>query len=201
VPAQNAEVNEYGRKIRLPYTSDQVKSAPSFDSQDDINAESEYTISSHFGLGTARRSDDGLRAPGRTRETKDDTRVELKEEEVKVGKREVEYGGVRLRKIIRTETVNQPVELQREEVVIERVPLDKTATSGEIGDVSEKEIYIPLRREEAVVEKSVHAREEVRVGKRKESEQDNVTETVRREDVEIEREGGARKTDTKRRTR
>ena len=40
----------------------------------------------------------------------------------KVGKREVEYGGVRLRKVVKTEVVNQPVELTREEIVIERVP-------------------------------------------------------------------------------
>lgn len=190
VPAHSAEVTEISRKIRLPYSAEQVKSAPSFDSQADINADSEYTISSHFGLPTERaRPDDGIQPPTRG---KNDARMELKQEELKVGKREVEYGGIRLRKIVRTETVNQPVELQREEVVIERVPLDSTKSPTGSAEFSDEEIYIPLRREEAVVEKSVRAREEVRVGKRRETEQEHVTESVRREDVEIEQQGDAR---------
>src|SRR4051812_27790295 len=46
--------------------------------------------------------------------------IPLYEESLNVGKREVEAGAVRLRKIVRTETVNQPVELRHEEVVIDR---------------------------------------------------------------------------------
>jgi uncharacterized protein (TIGR02271 family) len=187
VPAQAAQVNEAGRKIKLPYTAEQVKNAPSFDSQDDITTESEYTISSHFGLNLdqPRRSDDGV-AP-LTRPT-DEARIKLKEEELKVGKREVEYGGVRLRKIVRTETVNQPVELKREEIVVERVPVESSESTRDDSDFSDEEIYIPLRREEAVVEKTARTREEVRLGKRTETENETVSDTVRREDVEIQRD-------------
>ena len=115
--------------------------------------------------------------------------MKLSAEELKVGKREVEYGGIRLRKIIRTEVVNQPVELQREEIIVERVP-----AGGEASDAKfeESEIYIPLRREEPVVEKTVVSKEEVRVGKRKETEQRDVSETLRREEVQIENEGQAK---------
>lgn len=199
VPAHTAQVSEIHRKIRLPYSSDQVKSAPTFDSQDDITAESEYTISSHFGLGQQRREnlDDGVRPLDRSR---DEARVQLKQEELKVGKREVEYGGVRLRKIVRTETVNQPVELKREEIVVERRPVEGSVARDN-ADFSDEEIYIPLRREEAVVEKSVHAREEVRVGKRSETERQNVSGTVRREDVEIDQSGQAVKGDVSRKSR
>jgi uncharacterized protein (TIGR02271 family) len=191
VPAQAAEVNERARKIRLPYTADQIRSGPSFDSQSDITTESEFTISSHFGL-PPRRQDDGLAPRARAQ---GDARVELKSEDVKVGKREVEYGGIRLRKIVRTETVNQPVELSREEVVIERVPLEGRDVAQE-GSFAEEEVYVPLRREEPVVEKTVRAREEVRVGKRTETEHRDVRESVRREDVEIEREGAVRNSDS-----
>jgi uncharacterized protein (TIGR02271 family) len=112
----------------------------------------------------------------------------LNEESVEVGKREVEAGGVRLRKIIRTETVNQPVELQREEIVVERVPASERTPSRTDVAFREEEIYIPLRREEPVVEKTTRATEEVRVGKKRESERRDISETVRREDVDIQRQ-------------
>jgi uncharacterized protein (TIGR02271 family) len=191
VPAQAAQVNEAKRHIKLPYTAEQVKNAPAFDSQDDITSESEYTISSHFGLNTEppRRSDDGVAPLARPR---DEARVQLKEEELKVGKREVEYGGVRLRKIVRTETVNQPVELKREEIVVERVPVESGAVAGDVSDFGDEEIYVPLRREEAVVEKTTRVREEVRLGKRTETENETVSDTIRREDVEIDRNADAK---------
>ncbi len=196
VPADQAQVNEEKRRIRLPYTADQVKNAPSFDSQDDITEESEFTIASHFGTprrferGEASRAGrDEIQEARPRAETAmagtEETNIPLKEETLKVGKREVEYGGVRLRKIIRTETVNQPVELSREEIVIERVPASGEPQAGEM-KFDEKEIYIPLRREEPVVEKTTRTREEIHVGKRRETEQENVQGEVRREDVEIE---------------
>ena len=64
---------------------------------------------------------------------------------------------------------------------------------GRTGDESftEKEIYIPHRREEAVIEKAVRTTEEIRVGKSRETDPRDVSETIRREDVEIEKPGGA----------
>jgi uncharacterized protein (TIGR02271 family) len=185
VPAEAAQVNERDQRIRLPYTAEQIKNAPSFDSQDDITEQSDFTISCHFGT-KPRWAREEPRASTAPRESVKDANIKLKQEELKVGKREVEYGGVRLRKIVRTEVVNQPVELSREEIVIERVPLSggqATTSDTQFGD---EEIYIPLRREEAVVEKTTRAREEVRVGKRRETEQETIHEEIRHEDVEIE---------------
>jgi len=110
---------------------------------------------------------------------------------LKVGKREVEAGGVRLRKVVRREIVNQPVELRREEIVIERVPSGKAA-APQSGAFEAGEFYIPLRREEVVIEKEARVREEVRVRKETQSERQQVSEEVRREDVEIESSGEAR---------
>src|SRR5437588_5149152 len=56
--------------------------------------------------------------------------IPLYEETVNVGKREVETGAVRLRKVVRTETVNQPVQLRHEEIVIDREPANG-APSGQ----------------------------------------------------------------------
>ena len=61
------------------------------------------------------------------RETAGESTVEvpLSEEEVKVGKRTVGAGEVKLHKTVTTEQVNVPVELKREDIVVERVPLTK----------------------------------------------------------------------------
>ena len=130
--------------------------------------------------GTARQ------APGRSQEA---ASVQLHEEQIKIGKRQVEAGGVRLRKIIRAEKINQPVELQREEIVIEHVPGKQGSQASPGKDFQQEEIYIPLRREEAVVQKESRVREEVRVSKKSKTERQNISEQVRKEDVEVQRSG------------
>jgi uncharacterized protein (TIGR02271 family) len=206
VPAHSAEVSDSTRKIRLPYAADVIKNAPSFERQIEIDDPAEIRIREYYRLhgfvinpeGSSCEIDTTDR---RHRVTEDEVRVPLSKEEVKIGKREVEAGGVRLRKIIRTETVNQPVELQREEIVVERVPAKGTPSRTDVA-FREEEIYIPLRREEPMVEKTVRTTEEVRVGKKRETERRDISETVRREDVDIQRQGDARRGDegsTKRR--
>ena len=214
VPAQRAEVNETRKTVRVPFSKEEIKNAPSFDSQDDITEETEFTISSHYGIGRdwnrseasmdapsepefeeGMEIDQSLDAPGGeplAAQGREETRVRLNEEQVKVGKREVEYGGVRLRKIVRSETVNVPVELQREEIQIEREPVSGSAADFGESTIREEDVFIPLRREEAVVEKTVTPREEIRVSKRRETARENVREEVRREDVEIQRETESR---------
>ena len=193
VPAHGADVSEATRKIRLPYTSDMIKNAPSFDSQEEIDDSAELRIGDYYRQhgysGGAQREDyDAETRRDRADTTDDEARMTLSEEEVRIGKREVEAGGIPLRKIIRTETVNQPVELQREEIVVERVPAKDRPMSRADVAFREEEIYVPLRREEPVVEKTARTREEVRVGKKRETERRDVTETVRSEDVDIQRQ-------------
>lgn len=84
----------------------------------------------------------------------DDATIRLKEEQLKIGKRRVEAGGVLLRKVVRTETTNKPVQLRREELVIERVQGSGEPVEGN-AEFAEREIFIPLFREEPVVQKDV----------------------------------------------
>jgi len=209
VPAQSVEVNEREQRLRLPYSEDKVKNAPAYDADIEMAEDKESEVYSYYGLSQGRARTSATPPPmsatytqeatrtGMTRETpvsgtrRDEATMQLSEEQLKVGKREVEAGGVRLRKIIRTEVVNQPVELRREEIVIERVPAGQAGTTGRAG-FQEQEVYIPLRREEAVVEKQVRVREEVRARKESQTDTQQVTDRVRREDVEIERTGEAK---------
>ncbi|HUS34786.1 MAG TPA: PRC and DUF2382 domain-containing protein [Verrucomicrobiae bacterium] len=204
VPAQSAQVSQRDRSIRVPYLVEDIKGAPEFDTAADLQTTDEDRIGGYYGrYGFKRegwlerqqkqtRNENPQRAQSSesARRVEGEQRVQLKEEQVKVGKREVEYGGVRLRKVVRTEVVNQPVELTREEIVIERVPAGQATQANASGtlnkEFTQEEIYVPLRREEAVVAKEARVTEEVRVGKRKERETRTVSETVRKEDVEIQ---------------
>jgi uncharacterized protein (TIGR02271 family) len=207
VPARGADVSETTRKIRLPYTRDMIKNAPSFDQKEEVDEAAERRIAEYYsqhGYAAGTGIERGYMADAREREsrtTDKDVRMTLNEEEVNIGKREVEAGGVRLRKIIRTETVNQPVELQREEIVVERVPAkDRTPSRTDVA-FREEEVYIPLRREEPVVEKTSHATEEIRVGKKRETERRDISETVRREDVDVQRQDSKTTPDDRREQR
>src|SRR3982750_4609803 len=54
--------------------------------------------------------------------------IPLYQESINVGKREVDAGTVRLRKVVTTETVNQPVQIRRESLVIDREPAGTQTT-------------------------------------------------------------------------
>ena len=113
--------------------------------------------------------------------------VPLSKEEVKVGKRTVGAGEVKLHKTVTTEQVNVPVELKREDVVVERVPAQEIGTGKEA--FQEEVIKVPLSREEPVVEKEVHVTGGVRVRKTEGVDKETIRETVRREEVDVDESG------------
>ncbi len=110
------------------------------------------------------------------------------EEEIRVGVARREVGRARLRKYIVTEPVQETVTTQREEVRIEREPITEAnigaATSG--GDLTEEEHEVTLTSEEAVVEKRVVPKERVRLDKDVVTEQQTVTDEVRKEVIEAD---------------
>jgi uncharacterized protein (TIGR02271 family) len=126
------------------------------------------------------------------RETAGESTIEvpLSQEEVKVGKRTVAAGEVRVRKTVSTEQVNVPVELKREDAVIERIPAHEVGSSGKEA-FQEERIEVPLSREVPVVEKETRVTGGVRVRKTEGVEQETIQESVRREDVDIDESGKA----------
>jgi uncharacterized protein (TIGR02271 family) len=96
----------------------------------------------------------------------------------------ISRGEVRLRKEVVTETQTVQVPVTREELVIERRPVDQaTPATGSIG---ESEIRIPLSEERASVDTSTVVREEVAVGKKPIQEVRDLTGKVRREELVVE---------------
>jgi uncharacterized protein (TIGR02271 family) len=110
------------------------------------------------------------------------------EEELRVGTTEREKGRVRLRKYVVEENVTQTVPVRREKARLEREPITDAnvddAMSGP--EISEEEHEVVLREEEPVVEKRAVPKERVRLDTEVETEQREVSDTVRREQVEAD---------------
>jgi uncharacterized protein (TIGR02271 family) len=181
VPVEGASMREGG--VLVPYGKDQVKGSPDIDS-DEISQETEAQLYSHYGVGySEQRSDTGLPEGAPAAAGEREGAVTRHEEELRVGKRDVETGRARLRKWVETEPVSEDVELRRETARVTREPIDRPAASGEIG---EEEIAVPLRAEQAVVEKETVARERVGLEKNVEAERETVGGEVRKERVDVE---------------
>jgi uncharacterized protein (TIGR02271 family) len=114
--------------------------------------------------------------------------IQLVGEILRVHKDRVQRGEVRLRKEVVTENQNVEVPVSREELVIERVPVQGKEASGQVG-AGDKEIRVPLSEEQVRVEKKPVVNEEVRVGKRQVQDTKRVSDTVRHEELRTEHEG------------
>lgn len=117
--------------------------------------------------------------------------IPVVQEELRVGKREVERGGARVRSYIREIPVNEQVSLREEHVSVERRPVDQPVRAGDLsGDLlRERTIDVRETAEEAVVGKEARVVEEVVVRKTADTHVENVSDTVRRTEVEVD-EGG-----------
>jgi uncharacterized protein (TIGR02271 family) len=113
-------------------------------------------------------------------------RLVLSEEQLSIGKRQVQAGEVALHKTVETEHVTETVPLMREEVTIERHPIAAGSTTDANIQIGEDEIRIPVMEEQAVVEKRTVATEEVVVNKRTVTENETVEADLRRERVDID---------------
>ena len=117
--------------------------------------------------------------------------IPLYKEDLDVSKRTVDAGTVRVKKIVNTQTVTQPVELRQDEIVIERQPASENASAPSGTAFQEQEKVIHLSREEPVVEKRISSSGQVVVKARSTTEQQNVQGQVRSEDVAVEKSGNA----------
>ncbi len=119
--------------------------------------------------------------------TEDSTRaIPIIEEELQVGKRVVETGGVRLRSRIIERPVEEHLRLREERVYVERVPVNKPASAGAIDTFQEATIEMSEHAEQAMVNKEARVVEEVRLSKEVEEREEIIRDTVRHTDVEVE---------------
>lgn len=118
--------------------------------------------------------------------TTGDMTIPIIEEDLQIGKREVQGGGVRVRSRVIEKPVEETVRLREEHVVVNRRPVDRAVTDADMSSFKEGDIEITERAEQAVVSKQARVVEEVEVGKQVTEREQVVSDTVRRTDVEVE---------------
>jgi uncharacterized protein (TIGR02271 family) len=189
-----------GEDVRAQVTNDQVKDAPGVEADGELSEQEEQRLFEHYGVPyttegstTAQgQPEGGQTAPrGEGHDTSGpdtDDAMTRSEEELRVGVQKREAGRARLVKHVVTEMVTQTVPVSREEVRIEREPITDAnrdqAMSG--ADITEEEHEVVLHEEVPVVEKNVVAKERVRLGTETVSEEREVTEQVRKEQIETD---------------
>ena len=214
VPLQ--EATEDGGSLRVPYDKAQVKDAPKMEADGQLSQDAEAELYRHYGLDYSEsKSDSGLPEGGSGAQTggqarsggdappvgedvsgpETDDAMTRSEEELRVGTTEREAGRARLRKYVVEDEVTQTVPVRREEVRIEREPITDAnrgaATAG--GDITEEEHEVVLHEEQVVVDKQAVPKERVRLDKDTTVEEQQVSETVRKEEIDIDDAGrGAR---------
>lgn len=119
---------------------------------------------------------------------KDTVRVPVYEERLNVDKRQGELGEVAIHKTVTEEQVSVPVELRREQVRVDQVDIDDRPAGRAVADAAFKEetIRVPVRGEEAIVEKQAYVTGEVVINKEQTVARQHVADTVRREHVEVD---------------
>ena len=116
------------------------------------------------------------------------------EEELKVGKRAVARGGVRVFTRLSEIPVEESIRLREEHAEVQRRNVDRPATEADLAAFEEGSIEVRETAEEAVVSKTARVVGEVEVGKTVTEREETVRDTVRRTQVEVEPiEGGTRR--------
>jgi uncharacterized protein (TIGR02271 family) len=138
------------------------------------------------GATTSFSDADLARTDSPTRERMNDEQsIPVVEERLRVGKREVDRGGVRVRSYVVEEPVHEQVSLHEERVEVERRPASGRTTAGRDA-FREQTIELQERGEEAVVAKDAVVKEEVVVRKTGDDRVEDIDETVRRTEVDVD---------------
>jgi len=115
--------------------------------------------------------------------------IPVAQEELRVGKREVSGGRVRVRSYVVETPVQEQVNLREEHVSVERRPVDRAASTGD-NLFRERTIEAEERAEEAVVSKEARVKEELVLKKDVDQRTQTVSDKVRRTEVEVQDERG-----------
>lgn len=208
-PIRGSELE--GDQVRLAVSKDLVKDAPSIDDDGHMEASEQDALYRHYAahLGTGQAGGEagytngdlagdpaGMRGRDASGPATDDA-MTRSEERLHVGTETVQAGRARLRKYVVTETVTTSVPVSHEEVRLEREPITEADRDAALSGpaISEEEHEVTLHAERPVVAKEAVPVERVRLGTETVTQQQQVTEQVRKEQIdEPDVEAGPRDT-------
>jgi|SRR6478752_2184068 uncharacterized protein (TIGR02271 family) len=198
VPLSSATIED--GTIRVPYDKDMIKGAPNNDAGAPLSETDEQELYSYYNLtgqagydaGSDRsraQSDNsgttGTEIPAQRTVSDDAEYLTRSEEELHVGTERVQTGRARLRKFVVTEQQSVTVPVTREEVRVVREPVAPGETVDDV-TIGEDGADVVLTEERVVVNKETVPVEKVRLGTETVTEQQDVTETVRKEQIELD---------------
>lgn len=206
VPLQGAAFD--GHVLHVQYDKDTIKDAPRIDADDALTDSQQDEIWDYYLGGQVNTGGgDHVGTPDRGGERRGDREAEHRgdrdsgesmtrsEERLNVGKETVPAGRARLRKHIVTEQQNITVPVQHEEVTVEREPITgenvDEALSGP--NLTEDEHDVQLNKERVVVDKETVPVEQVRLGKERVTDQENVSENVAHEEIDLDNDEDTRR--------
>ncbi len=201
VPIGIAELHEKDDDVILQgVTAEQLRALPEYD-EDRFDTEHETSVRNVFGglggaalAGGSRKDDDFYNHDhfndenlykNRGSKTENETTIPVIKEELQVGKREVETGGIRLRSRIVEKDISKDINLREENVQVERNTVDRPASAG---DFREGEIEVREHAEVPVVSKEARVVEEVSLNKEVTERDETISDTVRNTEVDIDRD-------------
>ena len=117
-------------------------------------------------------------------------KIDIVEENLRVGKRDVNHGRVRLRSYVVEKPVHESVSLRSENVAVTRRPVDRALGAGE-ALFQDRTLEVEEHEEVAVVSKEARVVEEVSLGKTVQDRSQEINDTVRRTEVEVDDGRGA----------
>ena len=135
--------------------------------------------SGQASTGTAHRADNGQV-------------LDVVQEELQVGKRTLDRGGVRVVQRVSSRPVHELVRLREEHAVVDRHAVNRPATGQDLSNFKEGTLEVRESVEEPVVAKTARVVEEVRVGKEVREREETIEENLRRKDVDVRRMTGER---------
>jgi uncharacterized protein (TIGR02271 family) len=201
------EANYSDGALHISYDKHFVKDAPRVDADGALSEAEEDTLYEYYGLGSGTTSGyvdttttahtdttTDYVAPSTTGTAAQDTSgpntddaMTRSEERLNVGTQKVSTGRARLRKYIVSENQTVTVPVTHEEVTLQREPITDAnigrATAGP--DLSEEEVEVTLSEERVVVDKETVPVERIKLDKETVTENQTVTEEVRKEQVEF----------------
>jgi uncharacterized protein (TIGR02271 family) len=142
-------------------------------------------------VGGAPAGATGAGPAGQQRERAGQQALTRSEEELAVEAKQVPRGQAGIRKRVVTEQEHRTVPVEREELRVQREPIPAGEGDGD-AEMSADERTIELREEQPVVDKRVVPKERVRIGKQVVRDQEQVSEPVRKEQVEVDQPDGER---------
>ncbi|OFT88722.1 PRC and DUF2382 domain-containing protein [Corynebacterium auriscanis] len=201
-----------GKDLNLAFAKDRIKDAPNLDADQALTPDQQNEVLRHYGVdgledqtryegvqGSRTERDRGVHTEGaefagrdradlndRDRVATNDGEMIRSEEQLDVSKERVATGEARLRKYVVTDSETVEVPVTREEVRVERTPINADDAANHNARIGEEEASVTLHEERVDVSKNTVPVEKVNLGKQQVTETERHTEELRKERIDVD---------------